>query len=206
MYGSVEHHRRLVLLEDLAPHRLPVLDVDELRQRRREVALRRRARARFSEEADLGVDEDQPGRADAARSGGRGSEPDRAAGARDEHGVPLEVGRPPRGSRPRPALGRARPRPARTDLAGEDEVSRDEPRRSPGSVLTPDLQLLRCLEDPAGGPSPETVGIAISTFKLGPVLAEDAAAAQSIELQHADAQRDPRLLLAAGRRRRTRSA
>ena len=81
----------LVLLEHLSPHRLAILDVDELRQRRGEVALGDEL-ALDLEQRPLGVvDEDQPRRSDArdlpAQLGA-----DRAAGSRDEHGVSLEVG------------------------------------------------------------------------------------------------------------------
>ena len=88
----VEHDRRPVLLEHLAPHRLRVLHVDQLGNRCGEVALVDEL-ALDLEERRLGVvDEDQAGRADTrdlpAELGA-----DRPAGAGDEHGVPLEIRR-----------------------------------------------------------------------------------------------------------------
>ena len=88
--GGVEDDRGPVLLEDLAPERLPVLDVDELRHRGREVALVDEL-ALDVEQRRLGVvDEDQPRRID---TGDLTAElcADRAAGTRDEHGLFLQV-------------------------------------------------------------------------------------------------------------------
>ena len=87
----MEDDRRLVLLEHLAPHRLRVANVDELRYGSGEVALVHEL-ALDVEQRGLGdVDEDEPRRPDACDLAAQLG-PDGAAGAGDEHGLILEVG------------------------------------------------------------------------------------------------------------------
>ena len=167
---GVEDDGRLVLLEDLAPERLSVLDVDELRQRGGEAALADEL-ALDLEERPLGVvDEDQPRRAH-PRDLAAELRADRAARTGDEHGVPFEVA----GDLVEVDLHLLAAEHVlhlhRADLAGETDLPGDqlvEPRQR----LHDDAQLLRRLDDAAAHLARD--GRHRDQQLVGPVLAQDA--------------------------------
>src|SRR5262249_43737948 len=83
--------RRLVLLEHFAPERLPVLHVDELGDRRGEVALAYELALDVEERRLRVVDQDEARRPH-TRDLAAELSADRAAGARDKDRVALEIG------------------------------------------------------------------------------------------------------------------
>ena len=108
--GGVEDHRRLLVGEQLL-HPRGVLAVGQHRGQRAEVVLVLEVAADL-EQVVLGVvDQDQPARLDAGDLAAQLGA-DRAAGAGDDHHAVAQVGADRSRSRPAPARGPARPRPA----------------------------------------------------------------------------------------------